>query len=271
MVRPLHLFAVASFLWLLACDSGGTNATPGGTSGSGGAAGSGGSSPDTSLQALADCKAACEIADALKCFQSTPGDCAKLCDSAAKAKSCAESFATYSACAKGAEWKCESGVPAVPDCATSQTELAQCLAAKGNGNGTIGEPSNFFCDKTVCDGSETERACCLKIDVATFSVQSKCVAAIAECGQDSRWECDGPDDCGGRPCCWSNPSTGMGQIIVGVCRDSCNQLGGEREVCQDKCTTGICCPKKDPTDKGPSNCEQSQEICDAKAMEQPQN
>lgn len=247
-------------LALMSCSAGGTDppgAAPAGASG--GAAGSAGGSG--AEQALADCKQACVTVDGLQCPQTPAGECGKVCDSSARVKGCAGEFAAYSACAKEAEWKCE-GFAQVAACADVQKKLLTCLTDRSGGSGVPGEPGNFFCNKTACDGSPAERACCLKLDLMKLGVEAKCVSSIDQCGEDSRWECDGPDDCGGKACCWSNPSNGSGQTVLGFCRDSCNPLAGEREVCQDRCSTGLYCCKKPGEDIG--NCEQSKEICDAK-------
>jgi hypothetical protein len=203
--------------------------------------------------------------EALSCPQNKPGQCVELCEQSAKASACSQEFASYSACARDAEWVCTEGYATVEACLKEQQLLAKCLQEKGSGSGTPGEDGNFFCDKTTCDGSTSQRACCLKIDFTT-GVTSQCVASIEQCGQDSRWECDGPDDCGGKACCWSNPSTGSGQIILGLCKDSCDPFLGERQVCQDTCLGGLYCCKKPGEDIG--SCEQSKEVCDSKPEEE---
>lgn len=271
MTRMSSPHAVFFFLVLLAgCDSGGTSATDnagGNTGGSAGAGGEGGEGGNNSLPALDDCKAACSKVDALACPQNTAGDCDKLCESSSKASACSGEFAAYSACAKSADWACDGGLAKVSGCDKEQNALVICLNQKGSGSGTPGTPGNFFCNETTCDGSSNQRACCLKLDLSKGGIDAKCVASIDQCGEDSRWECDGPDDCGGRPCCWSNPSSGSGQIVLGYCRDACKPFAGEREVCQDTCTGGLYCCKKPGEDLG--NCEQSKEICDSKANENP--
>lgn len=256
-------------LWLAACDAGGTSGSaPGPGAGaagseSGGAAGSGGA---TLTPGLEDCKAACSKVDALACPQNPAGECDKLCESSARAKACSAEFIAYSACAREGTWLCEGGIAKIPGCEKEQSALVVCLNAKGSGSGTLGEPGNFFCNEIACDGGPTQRACCLKLDLAKLGVEAKCVSSIDQCGQDSRWECDGPDDCGGRPCCWSNPSSGSGQTILGFCRDKCEPFAGEREVCQDTCTGGLYCCKKPGEDIG--SCEQSKDICDSKPVDE---
>jgi len=268
-MRLVFLLLPLALLLPFGCDSSGTGDAAaggaGGETGASGSAGAAGSAVD-STQAIADCKAACVIVDGLKCFQNTPGECDKLCDSTAKAKTCAAAFAAYSSCAKSAEWKCDGGFAQVASCTAQQKDLAACLTAKGSGNGTLGEQGNFFCDKTVCDGSPSERACCLKLDLSMGGVVTRCTPSLADCGEDSRWECDGPDDCGGRPCCWAQQSSGSGQTVVGLCRDACNPFLNEHEVCYDTCTGGqLCC--KAPGDKT-GTCQPDQVNCDAKLAEQ---
>ncbi len=266
-MRPWLFCSLPLGLFLLACGAGGTSgADPapgaGGSAGAGGAGGSGGS---VETPGLSDCKAACVKVDALSCPQNPPGQCGELCESSAKAKACSKEYAAYSACAAAATWQCEGGLAKVPACEKELSALVVCLNEKGSSTGTLEDPGHFFCDKLVCDGSASQKACCLKLDLAKLGVDAKCVPSIDQCGQDSRWECDGPEDCGGRPCCWSNPSTGSGQIVLGFCRDTCNLLAGEREVCQETCTNGLYCCKKPGEDLG--SCEQSKAICDSKPEE----
>ncbi|MCS6902183.1 MAG: hypothetical protein RMJ98_21280 [Myxococcales bacterium] len=256
-------------LLFLGCDTGGTSpVTPSSSvgSGGGGVGGSGGQAGTSGMPGLDECKAACVKVDALACPQNPPGQCDELCESSAKVTACSKEYTTYSTCAAAATWQCEGGVAKVAICEKQLSDLADCLNEKGSGTGILGQPGHFFCDKLVCDGSASQRACCLKFDPAKLGVDAQCVSSIDQCGQDSRWECDGPDDCGGRPCCWSNPTTGSGQIILGFCRNSCNFFAGEREVCQDTCSGGLHCCKKPGEDIG--FCEQSKAACDSKPSEE---
>jgi hypothetical protein len=256
-MSPLRRGAAALALWgiLQACgssDGGSPAATGAGGSEAGGAGGTGGS-------ALADCKAACDVVDGLHCAKNKAGDCGHLCDQTTLAAGCSAEFAAYSACARAGAWACASDLATLTGCDDPLAALSACLKTKGPG--TRNDAATFACDKISCDGAKGEHACCLKLDLMSFSVVPRCTAKLSDCGQDSSWECDSADDCNGGACCWQQISMGMGSTILGTCRASCPP--GIEEVCQgageNGCTGGrYCCQ---PAGESVGTCAATQADC----------
>ena len=115
--------------------------------------------------------------------------------------------------------------------------VAACGSSSGNAGSSSGGSAgasngtgSIACGPSLaCSGNEV---CCLPLDGST---QPTCATSCPS--GTSTIECDGPEDCGGAPCCGS--TTSGYQCGVG---DACSPGVSQRCHNQNDCAGGTCAP-----------------------------